>query len=372
MRYMRIPFLGAAGLGAIALAAALLLPADAPAPSVASQPGPWIDALADLASEARFPDPAPDPLEFPADHGPHDAAGSESWQVAVHLGDGGGAFILAIQRLGLDGSAAAGGPWDVTAAYRAHAVYHPGGGGAVAEERFARAFPGLSGAVDGGAGVRIDHWVWRAGPDGGFVLEATIGAGHALSLTLVPAKTPLVVAPDTDAGPVKGYSHTRLEARGTLQTAEGRADISGTAWVDHYWGALPLPGAGPVATDRWLIHLDDGRDLSLLRSRRTDGRGAAEVAGVLVGEDGAARAFDDGAFGLEPERTWRDARDGTAWPVAWVLDGPGTRLELSALADDARHSFAVPLWSGPVRVTGRLDGAEVHGQGTMELTGYGG
>ena len=359
----------AAALGLAVLG--VVLPRHGLAPSEAAPAPSWIAAIADRAAAADFPDPAPGPLRFPADHGPHEAVSSESWQVAVHLDGAGGTLDLTVLRLGLD-PGGADTAWDVAEAYRAHAVHHPADGPPAAEERFARGFPGLAGAAEGGAGVRVDHWVLEAEADGAFRLEATIGAERAVSLRLVPAKAALEVGTGAEGGPVKGYALTRMEATGTLTTGAGTETVTGVAWLDHAWGALPLPGAGPVAYDRWQVHLEDGREVSLVRTRRTDGRGAAEVDGFVVGTGGGSEALAAGAYAMAPGRTWTNPADGAEWPVGWVLDGPGTRLEIAALREDALLPFALQVWSGPVRVSGRLDGAEVAGRGTMQLTGYGG
>ncbi|MEL6773981.1 MAG: lipocalin family protein, partial [Pseudomonadota bacterium] len=68
--------------------------------------------------------------------------------------------------------------------------------------------------------------------------------------------------------------------------------------------------------------------------------------------------------------TWTPSGREIAYPTAWRIEGPTLDLRLTPVIENQRPAFAVPLWSGMVRVDGRRDGAPVTGTGTLQLTGY--
>jgi hypothetical protein len=117
----------------------------------------------------------------------------------------------------------------------------------------------------------------------------------------------------------RGFAVTRLSAAGTLASGDRALQLTGTAWLDRVWGDVPLPG-GPLARDRLVLHLSDGTDLSLLRTRRSDGRGIATLDGILVARDGTVRMLDDGAVDLVPV-----SESGEGLPAGWRPDRRGAR-----------------------------------------------
>lgn len=228
--------------------------------------------------------------------------------------------------------------------------------GAAGEERVNRAVLGIAGA-DGRA-VWLEDW--RLAHDGGLRVAARIG-DRAVALRLTPLKPALAVDPEGGAAPFRGYALPRLAVEGTL----GDAAVTGLAWLDHLWGDVPLP-VGPVALDRWQIHLRDGSELSITRTRRRDGRGTPTLTALRIGPDGAAEALDGAT--MVPTRHWHDPATGAVYPVGWRLAAGALDLALEPVAEDAAHAFMLPLWSGAVRALS--PGGTVLGTGSMQLTGY--
>jgi predicted secreted hydrolase len=337
-----------------------------PAPTIMDRALALIDA-----SAATFPPPTgPWTLTLPRDHGAHPEMRTETWSVIANLTDEAGAPLgleFSLLRLSLTPPSEdeVGTPWALRRLYRAHLAGTGAAlGGAVAEERFSRGALGVAG-WDAEAGVlRLDDWALTLGGSG-LSLAATLD-GAALTLDLTPAKPPS--AADTDGGPIRGYALTRLDAVGRLETARGAVSLRGAAWLDHLWGELPLPG-GPIAWDRLQLHLGDGRELSVVRSRRRRSGDVVSAQGFVVEADGGARALASDALTMTPDRFWR-APDGAAYPVAWRLAGDGVDLTIMAVADNQLRAFAQPLWSGAVAAEGALDGHPVSGMGALTLTGY--
>ncbi len=359
-------------------AAALLLGASASAEvprSGALQGSDWISAAADIAVEGFGRPAGPWELDLPADHGVHPEARTELWQLSAHLSDAEGRPVgvqFLLFRIGLAEPEAPppGSAWEARALYRGHVVLvGAGDAGVVAEERFGRGMPGLAGFDPNLAELRLDNWSLDlpAGEEPGpWTLAASAGDAR-ISLTLDPGKAPLAV--DGEATPFRGYAFSRLRAEGGIATPAGPVQVSGAAWFEHLWGDLPIPGGTPVASDRLQVQLDDGSELSVVRTRRRDGTGVPTVDAVLIDAQGGAVTFAEAAARMEPARLWQG--DTAAWPVDWRLRLGDLQLAVTPVADAQEHAFMVRTWSGLVEVEGRRGDRPVSGLGTLQLTGYG-
>lgn len=359
---------------------ALLLPG---AEDGSPREGGGIDLMSMIAADADadFAGPSPDwALSLPQDHGPHQSSRTESWNVAAHLGTESGerlGFQFSLVRFGLvpPDAPQPTSVWSVRKFDRGHAIFFDGAPGqATGEERFGRGVPGISGYDPDTGELRHDNWTMRFGRDETgerIELRATVQDDAVLKLVMRPEKRVLSMAPDGADLPFVGYSMTRLAVEGTVDRGRGEEAVTGTAWFDHLWGELPLPGAGPVAWDRLQLHLGDGTDISVIRSRRVDGRGAAAVNAVLVAPDGATTALDEASLQVTGSRTWQDPTTDAAYPVEWRLVGPDFEMTVTPLADAQVYDFQAPLWSGIVQVRGQRGGKAISGTGTMQLTGYG-
>lgn len=369
---------GAAVVVAIAIAAGAAMhfarQNSAPAPSVSAEGTDWVAAVAGIAGDSFDRLAGPWDLEFPQDHGVHAEAHTELWQMSVHLEDEAGDPVgvqFLLFRIGLAGpdTPAPASRWEARDLYRGHVVLTgPTAAPAVAEERFGRGMDGLAGFdVDAGE-LRLDSWsidfLGQAVRD---QWHLSIGPGDIrIDLALTPEKDPLRV--DGDATPFRGYLFSRLRARGTVATPSGLRPVSGVAWFEHLWGDLPIPGGAPVASDRLQLQLDDGSELSVVRSRRVDGSGAPAVDAFLIDTEGAVTAFGNDAAQMERTRLWQGAQ--AQWPVAWQLRLGQLQLDITPVRDAQEHAFAVGIWSGLVHAKGRRGDQPVSGLGTLQLTGY--
>lgn len=348
----------------------------APTASGGMPAGPdWISAAAEISADRFERLSGSWELGLPRDHAAHPDARTEIWQMSAHLSREGGEPVglqFLLLRLGLAGPDAPvpNSTWEARDIYRAHVILVDGNGKpAVAEERFGRGMAGLAGYDMDLNELRFDNWSveFPPGPDQDrWRLRAS--AGDALiDLLLSPGKAPLPV--DADAAPFRGYAFSQLKAEGRIMTQDGEDAISGVAWFDHLWGDLPIPGGSPVASDRLQLHLDDGSEVSVVRSRRIDGTGAPTLDVLLIDAEGAAVAVGDDASNVELTRHWKGIE--ADWPVDWRLQLGDLELVISPVTDAQEHSFMTRLWSGLVRAEGHRSNQPVSGLGTLQLTGYG-
>ena len=336
-----------------------------------------LDGLIAASSPDDFDRPGgPWDLALPRDHGGHPRAQTETWTITTHLAGATGDRIgvhFSLSRFGIRAPAPVegGSSWALTALHRAHmTVSKETGGEALSEERYARGSVGVAGHDNAEATMWLDHWSLsfaETARDARLTLSATVDA-EPVRLVFRPVKKALQMNAQ-GTGPVRGYALPRLDVTGTIGSGETRQTVEGVAWLDHLWGDLPVPG-GPVAYDRLSAHLDDGTDVSIVRSRRRDGRGTASAEGTLIPADGAARALSADDIGMEPLATWQAGRRGEVYPLAWRIRGGGLDLEVAPVFEDQRHPFAMPIWSGLVEIEGHHGASAVTGTGTLQLTGY--
>ena len=322
--------------------------------------------LVALSRDEDFPRlSGPWQLVLPDDLVAHPGARAETWAIAAHLETASGDPVnvqVTFSRLGLRAPDPDGGPFDLSAIHRGHViVLLDPASPAIAEERVSRG-GGAAGDDTGSGEVGLDDWRMSVDEGGGLSLDLALG-DMPVTLRLTPERPALVQNTGGEA-PFRGFAISRMTTEGRI----GEAAVTGTAWLDRAWGETPMPG-GPLAYDRLLLHLDDGTDIGLLRTRRRDGVGIATMDGAVIGPDGTVTGVTDESLEMTVLDDWQP-EDGTAYPVAWRLAGAGLDFTLTPLRPDQRHAFLFPLWSGGVLVEGSRDGQPVTGSGTLQLTGY--
>ena len=344
----------------------------APVPSASAQGADWISAVADIAPDGFDRLAGPWDLDLPADHGLHAESRTEVWQLSAHLEDEDGQPVgvqFLLFRIALAGpdAPAPTSAWEVRDLYRGHVVQvGPAVGTAVAEERFGRGMEGLSGFDPALGELRLDSWSLEF-PDLVIRDQWRLNTGPGdlhIELALSSAKEPLHL--DGVTTPFRGYAFSRLRAEGTVATEAGARSVSGVAWFEHLWGDLPIPGGSPVASDRLQLQLDDGSELSVIRSRRIDGGGSPTVEALLIDADGMVTAFGDNSAELELTRSWQGAA--AAWPVDWRLQLGDLQIDITPVIDSQEHAFMRLVWSGLVRAQGQRGDQLVSGLGTLVLT----
>lgn len=358
-----------AGLAAVAGAAVIWAIAQDPANDASRNPvgsgtGANVDLAQVVASLDRSAEGAlsgPWTLSLPGDFGSHPAAPSETWSISAHVEDPEGrsmAFTFLLSRLGpARDTDAAEGPWGP-------GPYHVGQAIVTSEEPGFRDTASRASRSVGTAGhdadlgeVWIDDWTMSYGENG---LDLALRVSdRPLQLSLEPLKAALQLSGEETPG-TRGFVIPRLAVTGTLGTGADALRLSGTAWLDRLWGDVPLPG-GPLVRDRLVLHLSDGTDLSLLRTRRRDGRGIATLDGVIVAPDGKTTIIDDAVLDVTPETEDGDR----GMPTAWRISGTGLDLRASVLDASLSEGIGLSTWVGQLTVEGEWQGRDVGGTGTI-------
>ena len=347
------------------------------APSTLPDGVDWVVALDNIPNEGFERSSESWRLSLPTDHGAHPGTRTETWLLGAHLRTAEGEFVgvqLALARVALVPPHAPKrqSTWATREVYRGHLLLlTEARGRGAGEERFSRAALGLAGHDEDERRVWIDDWSFCYG-EGEHRDQLRVQVrldDTSVDIVLTPSKSAVSMGEEGGRAPFRGFAQTRLTAEGFVRRPSGERLVSGLAWLDHIWGEVPLP-VGPVVWDRVQLHLDDGSDVSIVRTRRRDGGGNPTARGYRVDVQGVVQRFETAVTGLNPTRAWQRESDGMQYPLYWRLSAGDLDLDIEPLVDDQLHDFSVPVWSGVVVAHGKSGGRPVSGAGYLELTGY--
>jgi predicted secreted hydrolase len=338
----------------------------------------------------------PREIDFPADEGAHDAYQTEWWYYTGNLAGTDGrrfGFQLTFFRRAVAPAELVqprDSDWATGQIYLAHfTVTDVEAGSFHSAERLARGAAGLAGAEADPYRVWVEAWEARsprmAGPDarGGWDRPQRLRAADgpvALDLRLRPIKAPALHGQRgfSPKGSEPGnasyyYSYTRLEAEGSLTTAEGDFAVEGLAWMDHEWSTSAL-SESQVGWDWFSLQLDDGRELMAFQVREAGDGVSPESSGSLVEPDGSLVPLGREDFELLVRDRWTSPRTLADYPAGWTLRLPEADLELEIEPQlkDQELDVSLQYWEGSVRVRGSSRGEPIAGYGYVELTGYAG
>ena len=339
---------------------------------------------ADASGYARVV--GPQPLTFPADHGPHPDYQTEWWYYTGNLETADGrqfGYQLTFFRRALAPPAERverASEWAADQAYMAHlALTDVSGGEHRAFQRYARGAAGLAGAAGDPFRVWLEDWeVEAVGPDQ-YRLRAA-QESLALDLLLVDEKGPIFHgdAGYSQKGPDPGnasiyFSQTRLASSGAVTIDDATFEVEGASWMDHEFSTSAL-AADQVGWDWFALQLDDGSELMVFQIRKSDGRIDPFSSGTLVAPDGSTQNLRRDDYTITPVDAWRSPHTGAEYPAGWEIAVPsaGLSLEVEPLLADQEMNVSYTYWEGAVRIEGDRNGAPVTGMGYVEMTGYAG
>ena len=269
--------------------------------------------------------------------------------------------------------------WSTNQLYRAHlALTEVTSGRFHAFERFSRGTLGLSGSESSPVRVWLENWLVEAETDDEGKTRFRLRAGQGdLGIDLHLQSIKPMVLPDANS-PLEGgafhyYLLTRMAAQGIVTVEGSSFDVEGYAWLDRAWGEVPLP-RGQIALNRFVLQLDDGREILCFQLRRRGGDRMPIATGLLVERDGTTQSLGRREVIIEKLEEWASPRDRIRYPARWRLRVPGEAidLEIEPYVADQEMVFSLRYWSGAVRVRGVAGGQPIRGDGYVELTAYAG
>ncbi|MGH8551687.1 MAG: lipocalin family protein [Methylococcales bacterium] len=316
-----------------------------------------------------------EPLVFPRDHGIHWRSGSEFWQIGGVLETSNRerfGFESTWIRVDLDTDLKQRrSAWATDQIFHlSHGVIPFKQGETIREAETGRKALGLAGYDP------QQHKIWvyerqllfhESGAGSDIQMNIPDGA-YPVHLEFHAAK-PMIVAPLSR--PLRYYTFTRMNAKGTLSIDGEHRAVSGQAYFEHSWGKLPQ-GRGQLVQNRWILQLSNGIDLNLLESRRRDGSGKAIHSGFMVLPGGESIAFEPGDPDIEQTRYWTSSTSAIRYPVQWKIRIPEADLMLDVRAwrDDQETPDSPINWAGMASVSGQQGTHAVTGFGQVQLSGY--
>ena len=248
------------------------------------------------------------------------------------------------------------------------------------QQKLSRGAFGEAGFGDENRLAWIDDWSLELAPDGAFALRAKDG-NTTLQLRLQSTKPWAIHGENGVSQKAEGvgrashyFSATRLATEGQLSLGGKDFSVRGESWLDREWASNQL-AANQVGWNWFSIQCDDGTELMLYQMRLRDGGLDPNSSGTFVARDGTTQHLASDDYQLTPARFWTSKTSGARYPIAWRLEVPKAKLELTISTPlETQELFLRPVayWEGLIDVGGKREGARVHGHGYMELTGYAG
>jgi predicted secreted hydrolase len=366
-------------------------------PSPGATPGTTAAATAQ-ASPASAPALVQRPLQFPQDHGSHNRAQTEWWYLTGHVQDQAQAvwgFQLTFFRSRIASAQSLRSRLAAKHLLFAHAaVTHVQGGKLWHDQVLARwngepqADPNhaqASAALDN-TDLRIGRWRLQRQADGSYHAEVAT-AQFDFALQVRPTQALLLQGqagwsrkgPEPDQASFY-YSQPQLATVGTLRVQQKSVAVEGRAWLDHEWSHAFLPPQA-VGWDWVGFNLNNGAALTAFRLRRADGSTLWAGGSWRLGNQ--SQTFTPEQLAWRPLRHWTSPRSQARYPVAWQIDTPVGRFEVTALVDDqeldSQGSTGAIYWEGlsalsalsPTGQSGQSSqSGERLGLGYLEMTGY--
>ena len=314
---------------------------------------------------------------FPDDYGAHPNFQMDAWYFSGYLTSTQNqlfGFQMTFFRFALaPEKAARDSVWASNEIYRAHvAITDVGRKQFHVSERFGRAKLG-AGASQSPLQVWLDDWEIRM-PDENqsrFQIRATTKEIN-LILDLESVKEE-VTNVDTGAGmpPFHGYWLPRLRASGRVELGSETITVKGIATLSQVWGGLSLY-RGQIALNRFVLQLDDKREILIFQLRRRDGSADPINTGLLIAPDGAVRRLSRQELTMSVLEHWQSSKGDVRYPARWRLQIPeeDIQLDIVPMLRNQELNLSVRYWNGLVKVTGISAGQVVSGAGQVELTAY--
>lgn len=247
-------------------------------------------------------------------------------------------------------------------------------------ERVNRAGPGIAG-IDESTGL-IWNGNWQVHIDGEHQQLRAMNNDFSLDLEMNSAKPPVIQGQNGVSQKAAGLGHashyislTRLLTTGSIQLGSSTYRVDGASWMDHEFFTASM-ATGEIGWDWVGLQLDNNTELMLYRLRHKDGTVDPYSSGSYVDAQGKSTFLSSRDFVMTPEGDlWTSAQTHGRYPLRWHISIPSLKTELdisTPLRDQEMTASVGPsYWEGAVNITGRQGSAPLHGDGYLEMTGYG-
>ncbi|GAC1434578.1 MAG: lipocalin-like domain-containing protein [Terriglobales bacterium] len=321
--------------------------------------------------------------QFPRDHFSHPAYQTEWWYYTGNVKATDGhrfGFELTFFRQGVardkDNS-----PWHIHDLYMAHlALSDINGGRFYHSERINRAGPGTAG-INERTGL-IWNGNWQVHLDNQRQQLRGIGETFDLDLNLKAEKPPVIHGRNGISQKAEGEGHashyisfTRLLTSGSIELDGNKYTVEGTSWMDHEFFSESLD-SGEIGWDWLSLQLDDNSELMLYRLRHKDGSVDSFSSGSYVDAHGHTSFLSSKDFTMIPSgEIWTSPKSKGAYPVQWHVTVPslGMLIDVTTplLSQELTSAIGPSYWEGAIDIIGQHNGDRLHGDGYLEMTGYG-
>jgi predicted secreted hydrolase len=343
-------------------------------------------ACSDENSTFRFATPDRG-INLPADHAAHPDFQNEWWYYTGQLKARDGrryGFQLTWFRVGLTKEQQEGSRFRSPALYFAHFSITDKEKGTF---RYAEKIARGGHYDDAGADDRVFRtWIedWKVEGLGSMFYLTGRTDSMALSLIATPAKPPVLEGNngysqkgDDPKNASMYYSYPRLGVVGVLTLDGEPVEVEGTAWMDHEFGTTML-GKNQIGWDWFSIQLANNEELMLYGIRRPDGSYDPHAVGAYIQANGARVPLAPDQYTIQVLDHWTSSASKAVYPSKWRITVPSQNLDLTVtpyVQDQelrTESSTRVTYWEGAVRAQGTRGGAQIAGEGYVELTGYAG
>jgi predicted secreted hydrolase len=191
-----------------------------------------------------------------------------------------------------------------------------------------------------------------------------------LELVLESRKKPLLEGGHGYVGTIEDgsyyYSLTDMRAKGVLKIEGKEIAVSGQTWMDHQWANAVYK------KDKWTwfsIQLENGTELMCVEY---DTKKGSDILINLIDKEGKQSQYIKAIF-KQGKNIWESKKTKAKYPLAWQIEIPEAQIliEAHSLMSDQEMIFGpINYWEGPIAVVAKINGAEVRGEGFMELVGY--
>lgn len=162
------------------------------------------------------------------------------------------------------------------------------------------------------------------------------------------------------------YSLTNLKTSGWIKTGGKYVAVSGKSWMDHQWADVSY------SKDKWTwFSIQLNSNIEIMACEYNDGNSRTLLADI-IDKSGRQKSVSD--LIIEPGDKFFSSRLTKAdYPLSWQIKIPSQKIYLraEALAKDQEMVFGtINYWEGPLKISGKIKGKTVSGQGFAELVGY--